>query len=162
MGGALPEPLTSSPFLSTCQLGFSLTRVRSGSGSVRSYSVSGGGRSGGSTEGLGWCGRGVLSVCICSPKTPVLSWGRSRKRPSFAGWTRRRQGWAGPVGGGNLRLPLAHSPDTGPPRVSSPEKQYQLPGSLPHQHQGSEVSWGPGAPLKIHPLSFPRCHTHRS
>lgn len=36
---SLLESLTSSPFLSACQVGFSLTRIRSGS--VRSSSVSG-------------------------------------------------------------------------------------------------------------------------
>lgn len=41
--------LISSPFLSTCQVGFSLTRARSGS--TRSYSVSGGGGGGGGEEG---------------------------------------------------------------------------------------------------------------
>uniref|UniRef100_A0A8D1NKS8 GOST seven transmembrane domain-containing protein n=1 Tax=Sus scrofa TaxID=9823 RepID=A0A8D1NKS8_PIG len=73
-------------------VGFSLTRVRSGS--VRSYSVSGGGE--GMKRGRGG-GRGELSVHIWNPETPVLCQ-RGKQGDGDGGG---RQGKAGPLGGGN-------------------------------------------------------------
>lgn len=77
--------VSSPPFLSTHQVGFSLSRVRSGS--VRSYPVSAGSGKGVRTHRAGV---GRLSVfCTQNTKTLFFPRGGSKKRPWVVGWERR-------------------------------------------------------------------------
>lgn len=76
----------------SCQVGFSLTRIRSGS--VPSYSVSGGGRGGGgeggSVEGQGWW-KGRMVCQHLEPKDPCPFPERGAGRdPPLPGWMGRK------------------------------------------------------------------------
>lgn len=90
-------------FLSTCQVGFSLTRVRSGS--IRSYSVSG---RGGSGERRVEGPRQRKGRVVCRPLKLKGPWSSPREEGRDSPLSRgRRRGWGGrqggpgPVGGGN-------------------------------------------------------------
>ena len=92
-------------FLSTCQVGFSLTRVRSGS--IRSYSVSG---RGGSGERRVEGPRQRKGRVVCRPLKLKGPWSSPREEGRDSPLSRgRRRGWGGrqggpgPVGGGSSR-----------------------------------------------------------
>ena len=88
--------------------------------------------------------------------------GEGKKRLSLAGRVGRRQGGTGSVGGDNqgslLPTPQTQDPNSCPLLVTSPPS----PVSLPYQHQGPAISWGPRGSPKDHHLYFPRYNTHMS